>query len=204
LARSAEANQLYELLENEVTEVYYKRGENEIPIEWVKMMKNSIAEVCNGFNMHRTVRNYLNKFYLPLVDVSKKLTEDDDKLLSELGKYRKKIDAVWSHIYIKDYFTSINGKMPVSGEKIDVDCYVYLGEADEKLIDVEVFYCNDENTSLYKKIELGYVEKYKDNVAKYSGTIMLEGIGLQEISVRLVPSDPYFRTVYPEYIKWKE
>lgn len=204
ISRDAEANHLYELLENEITETYYDRTDNDVPTEWVKMMKNSIITVGSGFNMHRAVREYLYKFYLPLMESSKKLFEKENKLLTDVNAYKKKIDEAWPHIHIRDYFTSINGNMPVSGEEVNFDCYVYLGNIDIDLINVEIFYCYGENKQNYRSIPLKFIEKYNDNVAKFTGSLKLEGTGLQEISARIIPSNPDFREVYPEYIKWKE
>ncbi|MFH1653225.1 MAG: alpha-glucan family phosphorylase [Pseudomonadota bacterium] len=204
LSNKAEANLLYELLENEITQAYYDRTENDIPMKWVSMMKNSIATVSSEFNMHRTVRDYFNKFYLPQAQAYQSMMENHAAPLKNAIKQKKHIDAVWPQIYIKDYFTNIHGKMPVSGQEVDIDCYVYLDNIDENLIEILAFYCSDENTEICKKIPLKFVEKYQDKVAKFYGKLELEGIGQQQLSVCMVPSDENFRTIYPEYAKWKE
>lgn len=204
LSPEVEASQIYELLENDITELFYERAEGDMPLEWVRMMKNSIATICRGFSMQRTVREYLYNFYLPQVEMEGRLLKEDGQLLKDLVKYRKKIDSIWQKVYIRDYFTSINGKVPVSGEDVDIDCYAYLDDVEDGLLSVEVFYCYGEETQQYKKVPLAFVERYADKVGKFSGRLSLEGAGLQELSVRLVPSDPDFRKVYPEYVKWKE
>lgn len=204
IATEAEADQLYDLLENEVAETFYNREEGDIPLGWVKMMKNSIITVCREFNMHRTLRQYIDKFYFPQMEMSKKLVDSDFALLKKIADGKKMMDSIWPNVYVKDYFTSVNGKMPVSGDDVNVECYVYLADADEKLISVEVFYSFGEDVEQYEKVILNFVEKYQDKVGKFIGKINLKGIGLQEISIRLVPSDPILREVYPEYAKWKE
>jgi starch phosphorylase len=204
ISQDAEANHLYELLEGDVTEIFYNRKEADIPLNWVKMMKNSITTVCGRFNMHRTVREYFYKFYQPQMAMSQRISDNGSELLKRINKYKKRIDAIWPQVYVRDYFTSINGNMPISGEKVDVDCYIYLGDADEQLLSVEVFYCFGENAGACMKIPLNYVERYNDKVAKYTGSIGLKGTGLQEISARLVPADPDFRSIYSQYVKWKE
>jgi starch phosphorylase len=200
----AEANQLYELLENDVTDLFYSRGEHDVPLEWVRLMKNSMASVCRDFNMHRTVHNYLHKFYLPQMEMGARLTADDCALLRKLARHRRDIDAIWSQVHIRDYFTNVDGRLPVSGEQVNIDCYAYLGDADEKLLGVELFYCQEGDKGSCMAVPLAFVERYEDRVAKYSGSFTLEGTGLQEISVRLIPADPDFREVYPQYVKWKD
>lgn len=199
----AEAYQLYEILESQIAELFYSREEGDIPLEWVRMMKNSIASVSNGFNMHRTVREYLYKAYLPQADMTKRLMADHSFLLKGLTKKRKEIDVIWPNVYIRDYFTSINGRVPISGEEVNVDCYVYLDNANQSQIAVEAFYCHGEDFEQHVTIPLEFVEKYPDRVAKYSGKFHLKGTGLQELSVRMTPADKDFREIYPEYAKWK-
>ncbi|MBU4483951.1 alpha-glucan family phosphorylase [bacterium] len=204
LARTAEANQLYDFLENEIIEYYYNRADNNIPLEWVKMMKNSIITCCSKFNMHRAVREYLYNFYMPQMELSKKICMDNCFMLKKLNKFKKEIDSFWNKIFIRDYFTSIDGRMPISGEAVNVDCYVYLGDIDENLVNVELLYCHSENGEKNIVVPLQFMEKYSDKVAKYYGSVVLSGNGQQEISARVAPSDPDFRALYQEYVKWKE
>lgn len=203
VAMQAEANQLYELLENEITEAYYNRTESDIPMEWVKMMKSSISTVSSGFNMHRAIRDYLHKCYLPQAEIAKRVLANNGEVMKNTIKMRSTIDSFWPNIFIKDFFSSIDGKMPVSGEEIDIDCYASLGDLDEKMVQVEIFYCYGSSMKSYMTVPLKFVEKYQDKVAKYIGKFRLSGTGMQEISARIVPADEHFRKIFPEYIKWK-
>lgn len=204
IAKSAEANQIYELLENDITELYYERTESDVPVDWVKMMKNSIVSVCKNFSMNRAVLEYLYEFYLPQMEVNERVRRQGGDFLKKIADYRRKLDLIWPSIYIRDYFLGIHGRMPVSGEKMSIDSYVYLGDADRSLIAVEAFYCSEENGQPLKRVPLEFVEKYEDKVAKYSGEVVLEGSGTQEISTRIVPADADFREIHPDYIKWKD
>ena len=204
LSKSADANELYELLEGEIRETFYNRGEGGIPTDWVRMMKNSVITVCKQFNMHRVMREYLYKYYLPQRRALSKITEDNGALLKKVAASKDKIDAFWNRIYLKDYFTSIDGKTPVVGEQVSIDAYVYLDDASEDLVGVWALYCYGSDLPDYKKLPLKFVEKYQDKVAKYVGKFPLEGSGEQEISVCIMPSDPKFREFYPSYIKWKD
>lgn len=202
LSTAEEANQLYNLLEYEVVKKFYKTSEGGIPVEWARMMKNSIITVCGKFNMHRVLREYLHGLYLPQIRITDRISENDYERLKAIVNQKKEIEAVWPKVYLKDYFTSINGKTPVSGKEIGIDCYAYLGEVSEKLIGAEVIYCYGEEGQ-YEKISLDYIEKYEDRVAKYSGKVVLQGTGQQEIGVRLVPAFAELRELYPEYVKWR-
>jgi hypothetical protein len=150
------------------------------------------------------MREYLYKYYLPQRRALSKITEDNGALLKKVAASKDKIDAFWNRIYLKDYFTSIDGKTPVVGEQVSIDAYVYLDDASEDLVSVWALYCYGSDLPDYKKLPLKFVEKYQDKVAKYVGKFPLEGSGEQEISVCIMPSDPEFREFYPSYIKWKD
>ena len=60
-----EAKTLYELLQDQVVPLYYKRGDMGYSPQWVRMAKHSIASLLPRFNSTRMVSEYLAKFYLP-------------------------------------------------------------------------------------------------------------------------------------------
>ena len=58
-----DAGKIYHLLENEIIPLYYNMSENSIPVEWVKLMKESIKSNAARFSARRMVREYVEKFY---------------------------------------------------------------------------------------------------------------------------------------------
>ena len=56
---------LLETLENVVIPTYYCREEHGMPLEWINLMKNSIASLSWRFSAHRMVADYVKKQYLP-------------------------------------------------------------------------------------------------------------------------------------------
>lgn len=59
----AEANALYEILENQMIPMFYDRDENGLPLEWIKMMKNSMQTVCPYFSSKRMLAEYTKLYY---------------------------------------------------------------------------------------------------------------------------------------------
>ncbi|WP_457565035.1 alpha-glucan family phosphorylase [Caminibacter sp.] len=57
-----DANELYDLLENEIVPLFYDGGE--LSKGWVKVMKNAIASVAPKFSARRMMKDYVKKFYL--------------------------------------------------------------------------------------------------------------------------------------------
>ncbi|BCD60336.1 MULTISPECIES: alpha-glucan family phosphorylase [unclassified Nitratiruptor] len=58
-----DANELYDLLENEIVPLYYDQDENGIPSSWTKMMKEAIKSVAPHFSARRMMKEYKNRFY---------------------------------------------------------------------------------------------------------------------------------------------
>lgn len=62
---AAEADQLYDLLEQEVIPEFYDRDEEGIPRAWVARMRASMARLTPLFSADRAVREYTELHYLP-------------------------------------------------------------------------------------------------------------------------------------------
>ena len=59
----ADAQDLYNTLENEIIPMYYERDINNVPVEWVKHMKESIKTVTPQFSTRRMLKEYVEKLY---------------------------------------------------------------------------------------------------------------------------------------------
>jgi starch phosphorylase len=64
----ADANSIYEILENEVVPTYYERNANNVPVKWMQNVKASIRSVAPQFSMTRMIKDYTNDLYVPSMD----------------------------------------------------------------------------------------------------------------------------------------
>jgi starch phosphorylase len=60
-----EAEQLYNLLEQEVVPEFYNRNKKGIPTAWISRMRESMAQLTPRFSADRAVREYTEQHYLP-------------------------------------------------------------------------------------------------------------------------------------------
>ena len=60
-----DSESLYEILENKIVPAFYQRDANGLPVDWIKIMKASIAAVTPRFSTARMVRDYAEQAYLP-------------------------------------------------------------------------------------------------------------------------------------------
>jgi starch phosphorylase len=61
---AADAESLYEVLEQAVVPTYYDRDEQGVPRKWLAMMKRSITTLAPEFNSDRMVEDYARRIYL--------------------------------------------------------------------------------------------------------------------------------------------
>ncbi|MBN1928917.1 MAG: alpha-glucan family phosphorylase [Chlorobiaceae bacterium] len=59
-----DANKLYEVLENQVIPTFYERNEHNIPVRWLKNIRNAIATIAPVYNTDRMVKEYTMRYYL--------------------------------------------------------------------------------------------------------------------------------------------
>ncbi len=60
----ADADSLYDILQNNIIQTYYNRDTNGIPNDWVEICKNAIQTVAPQFSAARMVKDYTNKMYV--------------------------------------------------------------------------------------------------------------------------------------------
>ncbi|KPJ60869.1 MAG: alpha-glucan phosphorylase [Latescibacteria bacterium DG_63] len=67
-----DADAIYQILENEVIPLYYKVSGDGVPVQWVRMMKESITSVPARFSARRMVKEYVEKFYAEALDQTRR------------------------------------------------------------------------------------------------------------------------------------
>ena len=92
---------LYSLLENEIVPMYYARGEDRLPYEWVHRMKQCLLNVSPQFNCQRMVGEYLTRFYVPASHRGKQMIERNYKTARDLAEWKRKVRAAWPHVTMR-------------------------------------------------------------------------------------------------------
>jgi len=58
-----DAESIYELLEKEIIPLYYRLDDQGVPIDWVRVMKETIKSTASAFSARRMVKEYSKRFY---------------------------------------------------------------------------------------------------------------------------------------------
>jgi starch phosphorylase len=67
----ADAEAIYQLLEDEIIPLFYKFTNHDVPHEWIKVMKESIKSCGSNFSARRMVSEYIEKFYSKALQAAK-------------------------------------------------------------------------------------------------------------------------------------
>lgn len=96
-----DSRSLYELLQDHVIPMYYRRNALGFSPEWVKMAKRSIATILPRFNSTRMVVEYVNRFYAPASRQWRRYSENGFAKAKELAAWKAKVRAAWSGVSIR-------------------------------------------------------------------------------------------------------
>jgi len=97
---SEEAQTLYELLQDHVIPMYYRRNAQGYSPEWLRMAKHSIATILPRFNAARMVHEYLSKFYLPASQQWRRYSENAFARAKEVAAWKARVHAAWPAVAV--------------------------------------------------------------------------------------------------------
>jgi phosphorylase/glycogen(starch) synthase len=184
-----DAETIYDLLENEITPMFYKRNKDGIPVEWISCIKKSIAEIVPNFTMNRMFIDYEEKYYKKLYKRNVKLKKNDFQLARDISMWKKYVTRSWNGLRIVKYHHPDISKEAVTlGEGYDTEVVLDLNGLSPGDIGVEVVirnfeYKNDKEEHTFSQ-ELKFNGMSNGN-ALYSGTIIPVKPGVFEYGIRI-------------------
>jgi starch phosphorylase len=92
---------LYELLQDQVIPMYYRRNELGFSPDWVRMAKRSIASLLPRFNSIRMVTEYVEKFYLPASQNWRRYSDRDYIGARAVADWKIKVRRAWGGVGIR-------------------------------------------------------------------------------------------------------
>ncbi len=179
---------IYHLLENEIVPLFYKRDENGIPHDWIKYIKNSIADIAPEFTTKRMIDDYKDRFYNKLHKRSVKIKENEYAAAIKISEWKQNISKIWNDLEIvsakfPDYETNpMSLKESFTGE-IEINLHKLLPED----VGVEVVITNaikNGSTQIYDKYPAKLL-RVENNIAKYAVNGLLQKPGFYSYAIRI-------------------
>lgn len=188
-----ESRALYDLLEESVVPLFYDRALDDIPRNWISMMKRSIQTICPFFNSHRMVSDYVETCYVPAARNYRHLKADNYSALKKLVEWKKRIKQDWNKIQIID--VTIPGEdVPSKGGKLQMNVIVDTAEHNPDELCVELLHgpidLNDNFKVRYSTPLSPTESPVGDGKVLFQGSIPLDHAGLYGYTVRITPKHP--------------
>ena len=199
-----ESEALYDLLEREIVPLFYQRGHDGLPREWIRRMKCSMREVGKGFSSHRMLKEYSEQFYLPALENARKLASADFRPAQDVAAYIKKAREAWPRTGISEMKTDA---VPVMdrGDTITIEAIVELGGLEPSEAAVELYHgplSSRDEIEKAERAEMSPVER-RGTAWVYRVSVVCTQTGKHGYAVRIMPKHPSLVSPYvPGLVRW--
>ena len=95
-----DAATIYSILETEIMPLYYARNKKGYSEGWIKVVKNSIAQIAPHYTMKRQLDDYYSKFYCKQAKRFAALSANDNAKAKEIAAWKEEVVDKWDAIEI--------------------------------------------------------------------------------------------------------
>ncbi|MFO8068304.1 MAG: alpha-glucan family phosphorylase [Bacteroidales bacterium] len=186
-----DAEIIYSTLENEIIPLFYKRNKKNIPEDWVKCVKNNIAQVAPHFTNKRMMDDYFKQHYNPLFERSKLIKENNYQKARDYSSWKNQIARDWESIeVIEKQLMNTSDKALLLGDKFHARIILDVNEINPDDIGVEVVFIEDS----FDEIELVLVEEMKKvnadkSIVSYECEVPANKAGVFNYGFRIFPKN---------------
>jgi starch phosphorylase len=199
-----EGRAILDMLEQEIVPLFYSRGSDGVPRDWVHMMKRAIVSLAPTYSTGRMVAEYASRIYLPSAERWTTLAENGQKRAKALAQWRQKLRHGWSAVQVKEVVAQGAASMQV-GDVLRVQAKVALGALTPQDVLVELFYGAVDNEGDIPQPHTAPLTPGtgENGIWHYSGEIVCQSSGQQGYAVRVLPRHPDLPSSYePGLVCW--
>jgi starch phosphorylase len=200
-----ESKALYDLLERDIIPLFYQRGRDGLPREWIKRMKDCMRQIGHSMSCHRMLMDYSNNFYFPALKNYRKLVKEDYNDAKSLAGYFGKLRDSWDSLKIVKIDANTKPVMQ-RGDSLNVTAHIDLGKMSPDELLVELYYGSVSNQSTEinnaHRVEMKWVGN-KDGLNQFHVRVECSDTGFQGHTVRILPKHEALIHPYRTgFIKW--
>ncbi|HJZ59417.1 MAG TPA: alpha-glucan family phosphorylase, partial [Gemmataceae bacterium] len=199
-----ESRALLDLIEQDIVPMFYRRGSDGLPREWIRRMKRSIMTLVPVFNTNRMVEEYTERCYIPSHRRAARLSAEHLRAARELAAWRRRIAGEWNQVRIESV-DAPTGELQV-GADFPVKVRVNLGPIAPE--DVEVQLCHGVLDAMGEIADpratpLRAEPSRNGPVVLFSGTVPCRSSGQFGFTVRVLPKHPNLpHSFEPGLVTW--
>ena len=201
-----DAATIYSLLENEIVPLYYAKNEKGISEGWIKVIKNSIAQIAPHYTMKRQLDDYYSKFYEKEAKRFKEISKNNNQLAKEIALWKETVSERWDGISVVKAEWDYPASGIQTGQKYTLRYVINEQGLDDAvaLEKVNVYVDNNGEERIYSVEPLKMVAKDGINYT-FEAELAPKQAGQYKSAVRMYPKNknlPHRQDFC--YVKWLE
>jgi len=179
-----EAEQLYNILEQQVIPEFYQRNEKGIPTRWISRMRESMSQLTPRFSADRTVREYTEQHYLPAATAYIERAANKGQKGKQVVNLLHNLNQKW----VSMHFGEVKIISVENYNKIEVQ--IYFGDLDPETLQAELFANGiDGKGPEVQKMSRGTKIEGSDNAYYYNASVS-SGRPATDYTTRVIPTLP--------------
>lgn len=189
-----EANSLFEILERQVVPLYYDRGGDRYPRQWVARIKDSLCSLGPRVQASRMLRDYVRQMYEPMAKRAEALTAKDFARAKELAAWKQKVYSTWDKVSLVSLDIDSTALVTDLGTTRHATAEVCLGELEPSEVAVELLHgpvvAGDEMSS-WQSVRMELTGPgASPGVTLWEGSFVCDTAGRHGFTARVMPSHP--------------
>ena len=188
-----DAATIYSILETEILPLYYARNKKGYSEGWIKVVKNSIAQIAPHYTMKRQLDDYYSKFYCKLAKRFQTLAANDNAKAKEIAAWKEDVVAKWDAIEIVscDKVEDLKNGDIESGKEYTITYVIdEKGLNDAIGLELVTTYTTADGKQHVYSVEPFSVIKKEGNLYTFQVKHSLSNAGSFKVSYRMFPKNP--------------
>lgn len=189
-----DAASIYNILENEIVPLFYKkRSSSGVPEAWTDMIKNTISCVASNFTTNRMLSDYIEQYYNKLAKRHCEMISDDFAQAREMALWKNRVRKEWPHIEVLSFVKPDDSKGDILvGEEHTAQVTLSIGGLSPEDIGVEIIVTENGlhgSPEIKRNIEFKLTE-CNGGIAVYNCSILADTAGAFNLAGRLFARNP--------------
>ena len=188
-----DAATIYSILETEILPLYYARNKKGYSEGWIKVVKNSIAQIAPHYTMKRQLDDYYSKFYCKLAKRFQTLAANDNAKAKEIAAWKEDVVAKWDSIEIVscDKVEELKNGDIESGKEYTITYVIdEKGLNDAVGLELVTTYITADGKQHVYSVEPFSVVKKEGDLYTFQVKHSLSNAGSFKVSYRMFPKNP--------------
>ena len=188
-----DAATIYSILETEILPLYYARNKKGYSEGWIKVVKNSIAQIAPHYTMKRQLDDYYSKFYCKLAKRFQTLAANDNAKAKEIAAWKEDVVAKWDSIEIVscDKVEELKNGDIESGKEYTITYVIdEKGLNDAVGLELVTTYTTADGKQHVYSVEPFSVIKKEGDLYTFQVVHSLSNAGSFKVSYRMFPKNP--------------